>query len=183
MTGDAPVRFSRSAADDAEPPASATQVLQDAFVDPVLWGALSTDQRVAGVAGRGWCLFSPVSVTIDPDGERVVSPAEAADYVTVEQARPDSGTVLVRIDTLWTVETDGTYALLIIPWTGSFDRWVTPQLVTAADGQIDLEVPVGTSEQLRIEEGAPIVQVVPLAEPLCDATSEAGVAPERADGS
>ena len=181
MNGDPPVRFCRSASDDAVPPVSATQALQDAFVDPVLWGALSTDQRVASVAGRGWCLFSPISMTVDPGSERSISPPEATEYVSVESEQTDSETVLLTIDTLWTVETDGTYALLVIPWTGSFGDWVTPQLVTAADGPIDLEVPVAATERVRIDEETPIVQLVPLAEPLLDAPSEAGVSPAQPD--
>lgn len=178
MTEKAPVRFCRAAVDDeAVPPQSAAQVLQDSFVDPAIWGALSTDPRVAGIAGRGWCLFSPVSMTIDPGSSQVISPTEATEYVSIEQDQSNSDTVSLTLDTLWTVESSGAYDLLVIPWVGSFNDWVTPQLVTADDGETKLKIPVATTEAVSIDQKTPLVQLVPLTDTLLDATSEAGVPP------
>ena len=180
MTEDAPVRFYRSATDDeAHPPQSAAQELQDSLVDPVIWGALSTDPRVAGIAGRGWCLFAPVDVTINPDTDQVISPTEATDYVSVQQAQSNSDMVSVTLDTLWTVEITEPFSLLVLPWVGSIADWVAPQLVTADDGPVELEVPITTTDVVNIDEETPIVQLIPLTEALLSATSEAGVPPEE----
>lgn len=172
-----PVRFSRSAADDeASPPQSAAQVLQEAFVDPVVWGAASTDTRVASMAGRGWCLFPPVNLTIDPDKDGAVSPAEATEYLSI--TRSQSEMVLGTLDTLWTVEVSEAFDLLVVPWVGQFTDWIVPQLVTAADGAVDLKIPVATTERVSIDKETPFVQLVPLPNALIDVPSEAGVPPD-----
>lgn len=176
-----PIRFccDEVDADAAVAPTTAAAALRNgAGVEPTIHSASRKDPRVFDCCRHGWCLYPPATVTLEP-GEAPVRPDAATDYVTVRDDRSTADSLCATVETLWHVEVDDGYPVLVTSWSGSFDHRIGSQLVTAADGVRELAIPITTDDAVTYDPETPIAQVIPVPEALLDDSFECGALDER----
>lgn len=181
MTGDTPIQFQPRSSDESIPdPVAASQAIRDEYYHPVIRGAVDTDNRVTTLLNTGWCFFPPHSIELDPNKNPPATPSEATKYVDVKPRDKDD-VLIVQIDLLWSVNVNTETPILVVPWVGTINEQLAPQLITAADGHTPLKAPIATREPITIEQNKPLLQIIPIPDALLDAEWETGIPPEDFD--